>query len=171
MKIKFYLSIIFLTIFTNLYAGETYFIDLSKVLNQSKAGAEFQNNLKKNIQNNSDNFKKTEDQIRRDEVDLISQKKLISNDEYEKKVKLLREKVAKLQNDKNKFFSDIAKSRDDAKKILIETLNPILKKYMEDNNIRVVLDKQSIILADAKLELTNIIIDLLNKNLSSIKLN
>ena len=42
---------------------------------------------------------------------------------------------------------------------------------MEDNNIRVVLDKQSIILADAKLELTNIIIDLLNKNLSSIKLN
>ena len=47
MKIKFYLSIIFLTIFTNLYAGETYFIDLSKVLNQSKAGAEFQNNLKK----------------------------------------------------------------------------------------------------------------------------
>ena len=42
---------------------------------------------------------------------------------------------------------------------------------MEDNNIRVVLDKQSIILADTKLELTNIIIDLLNKNLSSIKLN
>lgn len=171
MKIKFYLSIIFLTIFTNLYADETYFIDLSKVLNQSKAGAEFQNNLKKNIQNNSDNFKKTEDQIRKEEADLISQKKLISNDDYEQKVKLLREKVAKLQDDKNKFFSDTAKSRDDAKKILIETLNPILKKYMEDNNIRVVLDKQSIILADAKLELTNIIIDLLNKNLSSIKLN
>jgi len=161
----------FLTIFTNLHASETYFIDLSKVLNQSKAGAEFQNNLKKNIQNNSDNFKKIEDQIRKEEADLISQKKLISNDDYEQKVKLLREKVAKLQNEKNKFFSDTAKSRDDAKKILIETLNPILKKYMEDNNIRVVLDKQSIILADAKLELTNIIIDLLNKNLSSIKLN
>ena len=171
MKIKFYLSIIFLTIFTNLYAGETYFIDLSKVLNQSKAGADFQNKLKKDIQNNSNNFKKTEDQIRKEEADLISQKKLISNDDYEQKVKLLREKVAKLQDEKNKFFSDTAKSRDDAKKILIETLNPILKKYMEDNNIRVVLDKQSIILADAKLELTNIIIDLLNKNLSSIKLN
>ena len=161
----------FLTIFTNLHAGETYFIDLSKVLNKSKAGADFQNNLKKDIQNNSNNFKKTEDQIRKEEADLISQKKLISNDDYEQKVKLLREKVAKLQDDKNKFFSDTAKSRDDAKKILIETLNPILKKYMEYNNIRVVLDKQSIILADAKLELTNIIIDLLNKNLSSIKLN
>ena len=131
----------------------------------------FRITLKKNIQNNSDNFKKTEDQIRKEEADLISQKKLISNDDYEQKVKLLREKVAKLQDDKNKFFSDTAKSRDDAKKILIEALNPILKKYMEDNNIRVVLDKQSIILADVKLELTNIIIDLLNKNLSSIKLN
>ena len=171
MKIKFYILIIFLALFTNLNASETYFIDLSKVLNQSKAGADFQNKLKKDIQNNSNNFKKTEDQIRKEEADLISQKKLISNDDYEQKVKLLREKVAKLQDDKNKFFSDTAKSRDDAKKILIETLNPILKKYMEDNNIRVVLDKQSIILADAKLELTNIIIDLLNKNLSSIKLN
>lgn len=47
MKIKFYLLIIFLTLFTNLHAGETYFIDLSKVLNQSKAGADFQNKLKK----------------------------------------------------------------------------------------------------------------------------
>ena len=46
-----------------------------------------------------------------------------------------------------------------------------MKKYMEDNKIRVVLDKKSILLGDIKLDLTNKIIELLNKELKSIKLN
>jgi outer membrane protein len=168
---KLFLTIILITLFTPLNASDTYFIDLSKVLNESKAGADFQNKLKRDIQNDTENFSKVENEIRKEESDLISKKKIISKEEYEKKVTLLREKVANLQADKQKSFSDVAKSRNEARKILIDSINPILKKYMEENNIRVVVDKQSVILADTKLEITNAIIDLLNKNLSSIKLN
>ena len=42
---------------------------------------------------------------------------------------------------------------------------------MEENKIRVVLDKQSIILGDSALEITDEIISILNKKLSSIKIN
>ena len=79
--------------------------------------------------------------------------------------------MANLQKEKQKSFSDISNSRNQAKKVLIDTINPILKKYMEENNIRIVLDKQNIILADTKLEITEIIIELLNQNLKTIRLN
>ena len=41
---------------------------------------------------------------------------------------------------------------------------------MKKNNIRMVIDKKSILLADEKLDLTKEIIEILNKKLTSIKL-
>ena len=42
---------------------------------------------------------------------------------------------------------------------------------MEEKKIRIVLDKKSLLLADEKLDITNDILGLLNKKLTSIKLN
>ena len=42
---------------------------------------------------------------------------------------------------------------------------------MEDNNIRIVLDKQSVLMGDASLEITSQIIKILNKEVSSLKIN
>ena len=42
---------------------------------------------------------------------------------------------------------------------------------MNEKNIRVVLDKKSILLADEKLDITKDIMDLLNKKLNSINLD
>jgi Skp family chaperone for outer membrane proteins len=51
------------------------------------------------------------------------------------------------------------------------SVTPIIKKYMEENNIRMVLDKQGVILGDTKLEITAKIIDILNKEVTSIKVD
>ena len=50
-------------------------------------------------------------------------------------------------------------------------VNPIIKKYMEENNIRLIVDKKSVILGDTSLEVTDQIINLLNKELPSLKIN
>jgi Skp family chaperone for outer membrane proteins len=42
---------------------------------------------------------------------------------------------------------------------------------MEDNNIRIVLDKQSVLMGDSSLEITSQIIAILNKEVSSLKIN
>ena len=42
---------------------------------------------------------------------------------------------------------------------------------MEDNNIRIIVSKQSVILGDTALEITNQIIDILNRDLKSLKVN
>ena len=46
-----------------------------------------------------------------------------------------------------------------------------MKNYMQEKQIRMVLDKKNIILADEKLDITEDIIKLLNKKIKNIKLN
>ena len=152
-------------------ADNTYFIDFSKVLNQSKAGADAQQKLKDKFESESKKFSTQEENLKKQENELISQKKILSNEDYQKKVEELRKKVAKLQADKQNSLNEIAKSRALAKQELLKNVNPILKTYMEENKIRLVIDKQSVILGDTTLEITDKIIEILNQKLSSIKIN
>jgi len=155
----------------NLLADNTYFIDFSKVLNQSKAGADAQDKLKKKFESESKKFAKEEESLKKQENELIAQKKALSNEEYQKKVEDLRKKVSKLQTDKQVSLNEIAKSRALAKQELLKNVNPIIKNYMEENKIRLIVDKQSVVLGDTSLELTDKIIDILNQKLGSIKIN
>ena len=167
--ITFFLFLFLLNQFA--LADNTYFIDFTKVLNQSKAGADAQQKLKKKFESESKKFSKQEENLKKLENELISQKKILSNEDYQKKVDELRKKVAKLQTEKQNSLNGIAKSRAVAKQELLKNVNPILKTYMEQNNIRLIVDKQSVILGDTTLEITDKIIEILNQKLSSIKIN
>jgi outer membrane protein len=168
---KLFITIFFLTYSLNAFADNANFIDFSKVLNTSKPGAEAQKKLKATFESESKKYKKLEENIRKEEKEIISQKKSLSPEDYQKKVKALRQKVADLQKKKQNSFNNIAKSRRDSKNALLKAVNPIVKKYMEDNNIGLVLDKKSVILGDVKLEITDQIIAILNKELPSLKTN
>ena len=69
------------------------------------------------------------------------------------------------------LLSEVSKKRSKAKTELLKTLNPIIKEYMKEKNIRMVLDKKSMLLADESLDITQNIVKLLNNKLKSIKLN
>lgn len=168
--IKFILlTFLIVTIYTNVsHAENIYFIDFSKVLNTSKAGADAQEKLKIKFETESNKFKKEEEIIKVKEKDLISQKKVLDPTEYQKKVEELRKSVSTLQQKQQQSLSNIAKSRNDAKQKLLNAVNPIIKKYMEQNNIRLVINKDSVILGDKNLEITEKIIEILNQEIKTI---
>ena len=155
----------------HVFANTTYFVDFSYVLNQSKAGKEAQEIMKKKIKNSNDKFSKLEKKILDDEKDLISKKNVLKNEEYQKKIKALRERVANLQKDKRSFFEKINKQRSESRKKLLSSLTPIMETYMKSNNIKIIIDKKNVLLGDATLDLTKTITDLLNKELKSLNLN
>ena len=88
-----------------------------------------------------------------------------------KKVNELRTKVSKLQKERKSLLEDIAKKRSKARTELLKNLNPIMENYMKEKNIRMILDKKELIVADNKLDITKDIIELLNKKLKSIKVD
>ena len=169
---RFLITIFFLIYTVNQSFSDTpYFVDFKYILNESKAGKEAQDFLKKKLNDGIKNLKKKEKSIQEEEKKIIQQKKVISAEEYKKKVADLRGKVSSLQKERNKLLDTVAKQRATAKKELLKNLNPIMSDYMKENKIRMIVDKKSILLADENLNLTEEIIEILNKKLKSIKLN
>ena len=169
---KFIFTTLFVLLYSiNSYADNTYFIDFTKVLNNSKPGAEAQNKIKGRFSSESKKFLELEKSIRKEESEIISQKKTLPAEDYKKKVQALRKKVAETQKNKKISFNNLSKLRSDARKALLKELEPIIRKYMEENKIKMVINKQSVILGDTNLEITKQIIEIVNKEVSSIKLN
>ena len=168
---KLYILLIFFIFTQNpLQADLPRFIDFKYILNNSEAGKKAQNFLKTKLDDGLKNLKDKETKILEDEKKIIQQKKILSSEEYKKKVIELRSKVSSLQKERNGLLENIAKQRSKARNELLKNLNPILKEYMQENNIRMVIDKKSLLLADENLDLTNEIIKRLNNKLKSIEL-
>ena len=88
-----------------------------------------------------------------------------------KKIAELRKKISSLQKERNTLLQSVSKLRTKARNQLLDKLNPIMKNYMKEKNIRMVIDKKDVLLADDKLDITKDIISLLNKELKSLNLN
>ena len=169
LKIIFFVLLIF-----NFYnvssAEETYFINMNKLLNQSKAGKEAQDFLKKKIITGDKKFKEKGELLKKEEIDLIAKKKTLSADEYKKKLNQLREKNIKFQRKRTNFTRAIATQRTDARNRLLKALDPILTKYMSENNVQIIIYRKYIVVAQSKLDLTDKILEIFNKELKSLNL-
>ncbi len=170
-----YLKIIFFVLlilnFYNLsFAEETYFIDMNKLLNQSKAGKEAQDFLKKKIITGDKKFKEEGELLKKEEIDLIAKKKTLSTDEYKKILNQLREKNIKFQRKRASFTTEITTQRVEARSRLLKTLDSILTKYMSENNVQIIIYRKYIVVAQSKLDLTDKILKILNKELKSLNL-
>ena len=169
-KISF-LLIIFLIFQNNLSADTPHYLDFKYILNQSEAGKKAQDVLKSKLTNGIKKLKSEEEKLKKEEKTIIKQKSVISADEYKKKVTDLRTKVSKLQKDRNTLIENVSKQRLKARSELLKNLNPIMKDYMKEKKIRMVIDKKSMLIADEQLDITKDIIKLLNAKIKSIKLN
>ena len=166
-----FLLLIFIFFQTSLKADNAFYLDFKYILNESNAGKQAQVFLKKRLNNGIKKLQDTEKKIQAEEKEIINQKKIISAEEYKKKVTSLRNKVSSLQKERNQLLDSVAKQRAKARSELLKNLNPIIKEYMKEKKIRMVLDKKSLLLADENLDITKDIMGILNKNLKSIKLN
>ena len=171
LKKILYFFIIFIFFQTTLRANNSFYLYFKYILNESNAGKKAQVFLKDRLSNGIKKLQETEKKIQAEEKEIIKQKKIISADEYKKKVTSLRNKVSSLQKERNQLLDSVAKQRSKARSELLKNLNPIIKEYMKEKKIRMVLDKKSLLLADENLDITKDIMGILNKKLKSIKLN
>ena len=82
----------------------------------------------------------------------------------------LRKKVLDYQKERRTFLDKIAKQRSEARKILVQKIDPILKTYSQENNVTLVIDKKFILSGNTDLDITEIIVEKLNKEFPSLNL-
>ena len=162
-KIIFLSLILFFPFEKKLLASDIYFIDYSRVMNESTAGKKAQDYLKNLLKDSNKKFEETAKKLKSEENKIISQKNALSKEEYKKKADALRKKVFDLNKNREKSIRDVAAKRKKAGDEMLKNLNPILGKYMKENSISVVIDKKNVLMGDKKFEITSQIIEILNK--------
>ena len=172
---KYFVKLIVITLFlffaNNAYANQVIrFINMNELMNNSKAGKEAQSILVTMQKKNIENFKKIENELKSEETKLLSKKKLVTKEEYEKLTKALREKARKYQKDRRESLEKVTKLREQARTELIKAIQPILHQYASENKIDIVLDKKDIVLGKNENEITKAIIQLLDNKLTTLNL-
>ena len=168
---KIFLTLLITLWSSFLFAETPYYLDFNYILNESNAGKKAQTTLKNRLDSGIKSLNGKEKSIQESEKKLIQKKKIISAEEYKKEIQTLRASVAKLQKERSELINSIAKKKKKAKDELLKNLNPIIKDYMIEKKIRMVVNKKALVLADENLDITQDIIKIFNSKLKEIKLN
>ena len=147
------------------------YLDVEKIMQQSIAGKSIIAQLKKKREESISKFKKKEKDIIDKEKTLISQKNVLSKEEFESKIIELRKEISNYQKDRNKTLNEIGKSRIKATTKLITKLTPILEEYSKKNSIRIIVQKKNIVMGKKEDDITKDILELVNQKVKNIKLD
>jgi outer membrane protein len=167
---KKYLIIIFFifNIFTfNAYSKIAY-IDIKIILNKSNVGKSLNSHLKSLNSEYSKKYTKIEKELLEKEKTLLAQKNIIEKNEFNKKIKNLSDEIDKYKNDKKLSTDKLNKIKIENTKEILRILNPIITKYVENNDISLVLKKTNIIVGKKDLDITEKIIKLLNGEINKL---
>ena len=170
---KFHLIVISTFLFGFIFTSansEISFIDMDKVLNSTNVGSSFIKQIIKIEKVNSAEFKKKAEELKDKEAKIIAQKNILDSDEFNKKVSNLRSQITDYNLNRQKILKSIKKKKIDNTTELLKLINPLIAKYSEDNSISIILQKKDIVVGRNNLDITNNIIEIINKNISEFKI-
>ena len=169
--VKFFVVTFFLLICTHTFAEQKIVVlDLTYVLNESKAGKGAQEFLKKTFNDNIKKASNMEKSLKEEETDLLAKKNILSKEEYGKKMNTLRKKSMDYQTQRRAAIDKLTAQRAGAREVLFKKLDPILADYIKENNISLVVDKKYILGGGPGYDITKVIVEKLNKDLPSLNL-
>ena len=172
MKKKIIYILLFFSISVTSYSSEKIvYLDVEKIMQESIAGKAIIVKIKKKRETSISKFKKKEKEIVEKEKKLISQKNVLSEEEFKKKIQDLRADISKYQKERNSASNDIARTRIKASTNLIKKLTPILETYSKENSIRIIIQKKHIVMGSKEDDITKDILDLVNQKIKSIKVD
>jgi len=174
MKIRSLLLLIFFIFFSKIslsHEKSIVYIDLNKIMNNSIAGKSITSQLENNHKKNILKFKNIEEELKKEEAEIISQKNVITKEEFEKKIIDLRDKANKFRKERNNNINNLNNQRLEATSKMITLVRPILSEFSDKNSISLIIDKKNIIIGKTLLDITDDILKIVDEKIGKIQLD
>tara|TARA_B100000787_G_C16171279_1_gene286647 strand:+ start:891 stop:1412 length:522 start_codon:yes stop_codon:yes gene_type:complete len=164
MKCSLKVIVLFLLLLTNAVEANINiaFIDMDKVLSESKPGSMILNQLKKKNNEYLKDFISKEKLLKAKETKLIGQKNILSDAEYELNLNQLKLDVDNYNKDRKKIISNFNKLKINNTNKFVKLINEILKEYSDKNSISLILQKKNLIIGKNDLDITDKIIKIVD---------
>ena len=171
IKKIFFLTVIILLSINNLKAEDKVaYLDIDFILTNTIAGKLLLENLKKQEEIKINKFKIDDEKFRNNEKKILAKKNLVSVEEIKKEMNELQIEYQKYNNDKKKEIDSLKKKRNTNIINFINSINPIIEKYMTDNSIYILMDKKNIFIAKNDYDITQKLIKLINNQIKTFEI-
>lgn len=165
---KVILIIIFFNVFSFNANTEIVYIDINLVLKSSEVGKHLNTHVEKIKNQNVLKYNKIENELVEKEKLLIAQQNILDEEEFKKKLKSLTSEIQKYRSDKKISLEELRNFKVVKTKEILNALNPIITNYVDTNSISIVIPMKNIVVGRKKLDITNQIIELLNKDVKKL---
>ena len=143
---------------------------MDKVITTSKSGSSILKQLT-DINNKNLKFLKDEEKkFKEKETKLISQKNILSEAEFKKKIVELKAEINNYNQNRKKIIDDFNKLKIDNTNNFLKLINPILIKFSNDKGISIILQKKNLVVAKTELDITEEIIKIINTEVKEFKI-
>ena len=172
-QLNFILLIFFLlsgNIFADQYPNTSIgIIDLNKVLTESKAAIDATKQIEIIQKKSEEESKKEDELIFKEREKLIEQQSVMAPEAFEVKVADFEKKVQSYQTKRQEKLRKLDQMVQIARANILEEVKPIISDYANELGITVILEKNTVILSEDSMDMTEQVIKILNKNLPKIK--
>ena len=156
--------IIFLSLIQVSLAEKTIaFIDIDIIMNKSEFGKKSYKKIDDDFNKENEKLLKIEKNLISKEQEILKQKNVLSEDELNKKITNLKKEINDFKKKRKSINEKFNKIKLEKTNEMVQSLNEILSKYADDNDISLVIQKKFIVIAKTGLDITNEILKIFNK--------
>ena len=172
---KFNFILIIILFLTNISLADQYpntsigIIDINKVLTESKAAKDATKQIDKIQKKSEEDSKKEDDQIIKEREKLIEQQSVMAPEAFEIKVADFEKKVQTYQIERQEKLRKLDQMVQEARASILDEVKPIINDYANELGITVILEKNAVIMSADDMDMTDQVIQILNKSLPKIK--
>ena len=141
------------------------YFDLDYILSNTNISKKLFTNLNNSEKLKIEELQKQEQNLKNEENKILSSKNLISEDQLKTDIETFKKKLSEYKVFKKDEISKLKEIRNQEVTNLLNSINLIIETYMNENSISIVIDKKNIYIAKKKYDITNNLIELINKNI------
>jgi len=162
----FTILIVLFSFITSSYSqDQIVYLDLDKVLNNTKSGSLILSQLKKSKNAALIKFEKKEAELKKIEDEIKKQKNIVSEDELNKKLFEFRKEVSNFRQERQKVVNNFNRKKKQEFEKFFKKITPIIENYVAEKNIDILLDKKNIFVANKKKNITQEIIKIIDSKI------
>ena len=166
MKFRLFFLIILNIFFFKLTLAENItYLDFNYIINNTISGKKIISKLNSINNQNLSLLKKEQEVINIEKEEIEKTKNLLSNEEFNKKIEVLNIKLLKFNEKQESLSNEFKNIKQIEITNLINKINPLIEKFMIENNIDLILKKENIYVGKSENDITFKLIDLINKNI------
>ena len=164
-KNLFLYLIVFFLLQGNSYANDNIvYMNFNYIINNSIIGKKVLKELNDINKKNIENLKNSQEKLKKEIEEINKIRNIASTEDINKKVSIHKKNIKEYEELKINLSKELNKKRTVEMNKIVKLIDPLLEKFMKDNSIDIILNKEMIYFAKEKYDISQEILDLTNEN-------